>query len=96
MSYYETQTKTPIGCTSCAASGLGAYEAYVIGRTRRAYRVPVRALPIGAAPIVAVSGVGDDTVTPSQMGTFIGGMAAGAGLLWLVTSILYERRGHAR
>jgi hypothetical protein len=92
MAYYETRLLAPIGigCTSCAASGLGSYEAWTVGRTRMPPCVyegrcvpkpdgrllyigpPVRAYSgLGAAPIIAVSGLGEEpppgTPTPAPV-----------------------------
>ena len=45
----------------------------------------------------AQSGVGaDPSVTPSTLSTFLMGAAFGAGTLWLISSVFYERKGHAR
>jgi hypothetical protein len=70
MAYYETQLLAPvgIGCTSCAPSGLGSYEAWTVGRTRMPPCVyegrcgpPVIAYSgLGSAPIIAVSGLGEE------------------------------------
>ena len=72
MAYYETRLLAPIGigCTSCAAPGLGSYEAWTVGRTRMPPWV-YRRMGLGAAPIIAVSGLGEEpppgTPTPAPV-----------------------------